>query len=82
MTEMKNRLTDSVKLDFEVARMEPLFASQDDYDAFNQRQSQYNVATADLETYEGNCFLGIDAGSTTTKAALVGEDGSDRKSVV
>ena len=30
----------------------------------------------DFSTYEGNCFLGIDAGSTTTKAALVGEDGS------
>ena len=43
---------------------------------FNERQSQYNVATGDLATYEGNCFLGIDAGSTTTKAALVGEDGS------
>ena len=56
--------------------MEPLFASQEDYDAFNERQSQYNVATGDLASYEGNCFLGIDAGSTTTKAALVGEDGS------
>ena len=32
--------------------------------------------TADLSTYEGNCYLGIDAGSTTTKAALVGEDGA------
>ena len=29
-----------------------------------------------LATYEGNCYLGIDAGSTTTKVALVGEDGS------
>ena len=34
-----------------------------------------HVATGDLDSYEGNCFLGIDAGSTTTKAALVGEDG-------
>ncbi len=41
-----------------------------------KRQSQYNVATADLSTYEGNCYLGIDAGSTTTKTALVGEDGT------
>ena len=30
----------------------------------------------DLSTYRGNCFLGIDAGSTTTKAALVAEDGT------
>ena len=76
MTEMKTKLHNSVKLDFEVARLEPLFASQEDYDEFSDHQSQYNVATADLSTYEGNCFLGIDAGSTTTKAALVGEDGS------
>ena len=34
------------------------------------------MAKRDFSTYEGNCFLGIDAGSTTTKAALVGEDGS------
>ena len=74
--EMQDRLSGTVKLDFEVARMEPLFASQEEYDAFNERQSQYNVATADLSSYEGNCYLGIDAGSTTTKAALVGEDGS------
>ena len=37
---------------------------------------QHNVRSADLSTYEGNCYLGIDAGSTTTKIALVGEDGS------
>ena len=30
----------------------------------------------DLATYQGNVYLGIDAGSTTTKAALVGEDGT------
>ena len=35
-----------------------------------------DVKKADLATYEGNCYLGIDAGSTTTKVALVGEDGS------
>ena len=32
--------------------------------------------TGDLATYKGNCYLGIDAGSTTTKTALVGEDGT------
>ena len=34
------------------------------------------MPVADLATYRGNAFLGIDAGSTTTKAALVGEDGT------
>ncbi len=76
MSSMKDRLAASIKLDFEVARMEPLFESEEDYREFEKRQSQYNVATADLSTYEGNCYLGIDAGSTTTKTALVGEDGT------
>ena len=73
---MRDRLASSIKMEFEVDRMEPLFASQEEYDIFNERQSAYNVASADLASYEGNCYLGIDAGSTTTKAALVGEDGS------
>ena len=73
---LKKRLDAGVQMDFEVARMEPLFSSQEEYDAFLERQSVNNVATADFSTYEGNCYLGIDAGSTTTKAAVVGEDGS------
>ena len=76
LTEMKDRLHNSIKLDFEVERMEPLFASQEEYDAFAKRQSSYKVKTGDLATYKGNCYLGIDAGSTTTKTALVGEDGT------
>ena len=71
-----DRLRSHVRLEFEVARMEPLFESREEYEDFLERQSQYNVVTDDLESYEGPCFLGIDAGSTTTKAALVGEDGS------
>ncbi len=74
--ELIRRLSGDIHLEFEVARLAPLFSSQEEYDAFNERQSQYNVVTDDLRTYEGLCFLGIDAGSTTTKAALVGEDGS------
>ena len=73
---MRDRLKASIHMDFEVDRMEPLFASKEDYAAFNQRQSQYNIKTAELSQYKGNCYLGIDAGSTTTKAALVGEDGA------
>ncbi len=73
---LAEKLRSGVSIDFEVARMEPLFASQEEYDAFLERQSVNNVATADFSTYEGNCYLGIDAGSTTTKAAVVGEDGS------
>ena len=76
LTDMKDRLRKSIKLDFEVARMEPLFAADADYEAFRIRQDSYKVTKGDLSTYKGNCYLGIDAGSTTTKTALVGEDGS------
>ena len=76
LTDMANRLKNSIKLDFEVERMEPLFATEEDYEAFNKRQSAYQVKKGDLSQYHGNCYLGIDAGSTTTKTALVGEDGT------
>ncbi len=70
------KLSSEIHMEFEVARMEPLFATEADYDEFSKRHSGHNVKTADLSTYEGNCYLGIDAGSTTTKVALVSEDGS------
>ena len=75
-TALKDQLRNSIKLDFEVERMEPLFSSQVDYQEFAQRQSSYKVSAGELSSYHGNCYLGIDAGSTTTKTALVGEDGS------
>ena len=76
LIELKERMRTTIKLDFEVERMEPLFATEEDYQAFHDRQSAYKVKTGDLSTYKGKCFLGIDAGSTTTKTALVGENGT------
>ena len=76
LSDMISRLTSGIKMEFEVKRMDPLFASQEDYDAFQARHAQHQVKNGDLSTYSGNCYLGIDAGSTTTKVALVGEDGS------
>ena len=70
------RLSLGIKMDFEVKRMEPLFTDEADYEKFRTRHASHDVKKGDLATYEGNCYLGIDAGSTTTKVALVGEDGS------
>ena len=70
------KLASEIHMEFEVARMEPLFESKEDYDAFMDRHSRHHVQTGNLADYKGNCYLGIDAGSTTTKVALVGEDGS------
>lgn len=71
-----NKLSQGIQMDFEVSRMEPLFHSEEEYHAFLKDHSIHSVRKDDLATYEGDCFLGIDAGSTTTKVALVGEDGS------
>ncbi len=76
MEEMVAKLSGEIKMEFEVERMEPLFANQEEYDAFQVRHARHRVGTGDLASYHGNAFLGIDAGSTTTKIALVGEDGS------
>lgn len=76
LNELQHKLEQHIHLDFEVERMEPLFASKTEYDSFLNRHKKHQVPVADLTTYKGKAFLGIDAGSTTTKAALVGEDGT------
>ena len=54
---------------------EPLFASRAEYEAFVERHKAYDLPFADLHTETGNAYLGIDAGSTTTKLVLITEDG-------
>ncbi|MCR5467653.1 MAG: 2-hydroxyacyl-CoA dehydratase [Lachnospiraceae bacterium] len=69
------KLSGDLKLEFEVARLEPLFKDKEEYNKFTKRHNGHNIETAELKDYHGNCYLGIDAGSTTTKIALVSEDG-------
>lgn len=76
ISELIEKLSNGIQMEFEIKRMEPLFADKKEYEEFTKRHNEHCVATASLEDYEGDCFLGIDAGSTTTKVALVGEDGS------
>ncbi|MEF9840533.1 MAG: BadF/BadG/BcrA/BcrD ATPase family protein, partial [Lachnospiraceae bacterium] len=76
LTELQKRLASHIHMDFEIERMNPLFASKSDYDEFVTRHAKHQVPVSDLASYKGQCYLGIDAGSTTTKAALVGEDGN------
>ena len=76
LQQMQQRLEGKIKMDFEVDRLDPLFATSKDYEEFTARHAKHQVPVKDLATYKGKAFLGIDAGSTTTKAALVGEDGT------
>ncbi len=75
MDEMVGKLSSDIRMEFEVARMEPLFPSKEAYSEFEKRHAKASVTKGDLSSYVGNAYLGIDAGSTTTKIALVGEDG-------
>lgn len=76
LSELISLLSSHIQIEMEVSRMEPLFRDEEEYDQFMKDHQKHTVVKDDLSSYEGNCFLGIDAGSTTTKAALVGEDGS------
>ncbi|WP_110463302.1 2-hydroxyacyl-CoA dehydratase [Ruminiclostridium sufflavum] len=60
----------------ESKRLEPLFAGEGEYRKFKERHGRSTVKRRDISSYEGKCFLGIDAGSTTTKATLIDEAGA------
>ncbi len=55
--------------------LEPLFKNQQEYEQFKKRHSKSTVKYIDANTYEGDAYLGIDAGSTTTKLVLINPKG-------
>ncbi len=57
-----------------VATLPPLFASQEEYDAFAARHQGAGVEENSREGYTGDAYLGVDAGSTTTKLVLLDSD--------
>ena len=75
ISELISKLIAGVTLGFEIKRLEPLFKESKEYEEFAFRHQKATVKKESLSDYSGNCFLGIDAGSTTTKMALIGEDG-------
>lgn len=76
ISDLYERLSKGVKMEMEIKRMEPLFQDQAAYDNFTKRHNKHCVKKGEISSYKGKCFLGIDSGSTTTKAAVVGEDGT------
>lgn len=54
--------------------LEPLFNNDAEYQEFKERHEKAKVTKKDLSTYEGNCYIGIDAGSTTTKLVLIDDE--------
>ncbi|MCH3962793.1 MAG: 2-hydroxyacyl-CoA dehydratase [Clostridium sp.] len=69
LSHLSDTLTD------EVQTLRPLFKDNGELRRFKERHSNSVVERESLENYSGNCYFGIDAGSTTTKAVLISENG-------
>ncbi|MCH5146799.1 MAG: 2-hydroxyacyl-CoA dehydratase [Clostridiales bacterium] len=52
----------------------PLFESREEYSEFVKRHRATDLNFADIATYSGDCYLGIDSGSTTTKLMAITPD--------
>lgn len=58
-----------------IATGEPLFANQEEYHEFVERHKKSDLRYEDIHEYKGDAYLGIDAGSTTTKLVLITPEG-------
>lgn len=65
----------NAKASDDIVTGEPLFTSKDEYNKFVERHKECDLKYADINTYEGEAYLGIDAGSTTTKLVLITPNG-------
>ncbi len=59
----------------EVQRLEPLFKNDEELQEFRARHSSEKALRGDLDSTKGPVFLGLDSGSTTTKAVLTDLEG-------
>ncbi len=74
LRELSQAITESLSAAPTVNRLEPLFASEAEYEAFAARHERATVKEADPTSYRGGATLGIDCGSTTTKLVLLSEN--------
>ena len=75
--ELKEKLKSFKKAQITEGQTLPkLFETEEDYKEFKARHDKATVPEKDLKTFSGDCFLGIDAGSTTTKIVLIDEEGN------
>ncbi|OPJ58499.1 2-hydroxyacyl-CoA dehydratase [Clostridium oryzae] len=58
-----------------IQKMPPLFNNEEELKLFHERHDKDKATYGELSSYKGKCYFGIDAGSTTTKAVLIGENG-------
>ena len=54
--------------------IDPLFNSEEEYNEFKERHQKSKVKVSDINNYVGDAYVGIDAGSTTTKVVLIDKE--------
>lgn len=69
--EILHKMKTMAQTKVKTAGLPPLFKNDQEYLDFKERHHQANVLRCDIQTYQGNAYLGIDAGSTTTKLILI-----------
>ena len=73
--DLEKSLAQELNLADPVTHVPPLFADAEDRNAFFRRHAKATVPKLDIKELQGPAFLGIDAGSTTTKAVLLDQEG-------
>lgn len=74
--DLLTKLENSTSIKTVTDSMPPLFENEEEYEKFKERHAKCEAGRTDFSTYNGDAWLGIDAGSTTTKLALI--DDSDK----
>jgi predicted CoA-substrate-specific enzyme activase len=72
---IRDQFADASKIEMDITRIRPLFADDAEKLSFRRRHEQNTIEISDIRKVSGDCFLGIDAGSTTTKAVLIDRHG-------
>lgn len=73
LDELEEKIS-SADLSDSIVYGKPLFTSKEEYKKFKEDHNDFNIKYAPLETYKGKAYLGVDAGSTTTKLVLLSEN--------
>lgn len=66
---------ENTNIEYRKKDLDPLFQTEEEYNKFIERHSQHKANQKNIHEYSGLAFLGIDAGSTTTKLVLITEKG-------
>lgn len=75
LKDIVNKVLEISKIkDDNVDRLEPLFRNKEEYKMFKDRHNKAIIKKGNLNEYKGKAYLGIDAGSTTTKVVLINND--------